>query len=132
MGLHHRKTQSGGPGIVSWSSRVRRAFPLDAKGELSVLLEEVESSQSAGGEETERHRCPELGLDAAAGGGTEQCETASQCELGAVVLVLLEEVSLNLTSASCFFFLEGHPLGIPWDLDSLRVDIDFPAVTMCT
>lgn len=70
-----------------------RTCSLDAVVELLVLLQEVVRCQSTSGEETEGDRRLPLRLDTPACSGSEQCDTASQCGLGAVVLVLLEEVS---------------------------------------
>lgn len=66
---------------------------LNAVVEFPVLLEEVPGGQSTSGEETKRYRSPELGLNTPACCCTKQGDTASQRKLGAVVLVLLEEVS---------------------------------------
>lgn len=62
---------------------------------LPVLLKKVPGGQSTRSEKTKRHGSPELGLDTSACCRTEQGDTASQCKLGAIVLVLLEKVAFQ-------------------------------------
>lgn len=64
-----------------WRKAYYRPSALDAVVELPVLLEKVPSSQSTCGEETKRHRSPELGLDTSACRCTKQGNAAPKREL---------------------------------------------------
>jgi hypothetical protein len=82
----------------TWADRVDTEY-LNTVVELPILLEKVKSGQSACGKETKRDGSPEFGLDTPACCCTKQGDAASERELRAVVLILLEQVAWHESSS---------------------------------